>query len=58
MTTKFNMQKILDYYSNMTVLSELYMKTDDQYKDGLFKAILRQHKNIEFYMLNMRRGKD
>ena len=58
MTTKFNMQKILDYYSNMTVLSELYMKIDDKYKDGLFKAILRQHKNIEFYMLNMRRGEE
>jgi hypothetical protein len=52
------MQKILDYYSNMTVLSELYMKIDDKYKDGLFKAILRQHKNIEFYMLNMRRGEE
>jgi hypothetical protein len=58
MTTKFNMQKILDYYSNMTILSELYMKIDDKYKDGLFKAILRQHKNIEFYMLNMRRGEE
>ena len=58
MTTKFNMQKILDYYYNMTVLSELYMKTEDKYKDGLWQAILRQHKNIEFYMLNMRRDEE
>lgn len=55
MTTKFNMQKIIDYYSNMMLLSELYMKTEDRYKEGLWQAIIRQHKNIEFYMLNMRR---
>lgn len=55
MTTAFNMKKISDFYYNMTKLIELYLKADEEEQKILFEIIQKEHHNIEYFMLNMKK---
>ena len=53
MTTNLNIQKISDFYNNMTILVNLYNICNEAEKEILSQVILREHHNLENYFLKM-----
>ncbi len=53
MTTNLNIQKISDFYNNMTILVNLNNICNESEKELLSQVILREHHNLENYFLKM-----
>ena len=53
-TNSKDLTKIANFYDNMSLLINLYNETQEDLKDALFDAILREHHNIEYFALKLR----